>query len=55
MFRSNGQPNGVWLDALVCQFRFGELAVCRGSWMDHQALYIGYIGKQREYFQAVNK
>ena len=55
MFRADGQPDGVGLDALIQQFFRAQLAVGGGSRMDHQTLYIRHIGKQGEDLQAVDK
>ena len=45
MFRADGQPDGVGLDALIQKFFLAELAVGGCSRMDHQALHICHIGK----------
>ena len=55
MFRADGQTDCIGLDALIQQFFRAQLAVGGGSRMDHQALHICHIGKQREYLQAVDK
>lgn len=52
---SDGKANGILPDALICQFFRSELAVRGGRGVNDKALDIGYIGKQRENFQAVNK
>ena len=55
MFRANGKANCVRLNSLVLKFFCGKLAVSCRCRMDNKALYIGNIGKQREYSKAVNE
>ena len=52
---TDGQADGVLVDALVQQFLLAELAVGGGGRVDHQGLDIGYVGQQGEDFQAVDK
>ncbi len=55
MLCANGQPDRGIMDSLVLQLFFGQLGVGRGSRVNHQGFYIGNIGKQREYFKAVDE
>ena len=55
VFCPNGQPNGVGLYILGCQFLWCKLAVGGGCRMNHKAFHVGNIGKKRKNLQAVNK
>lgn len=55
VFRTDGQADGVGLDALIQQLFFRQLAVGGGCRMDYQAFYVRYIGKEGENLQAVDK
>ena len=55
MFRANGKANCVRLNSLVLKFFCGKLAVSCRCRMDNKTLYIGNIGKQREYFKTVDE
>ena len=43
MLGTNGQTDGVLLNALICQLLVSQLGVGCGCWMDNQALYICYV------------
>ena len=55
MLRTNGQADGVGLDALIQKLLIGQLAVCRRRGMDHQTLHIRYVRQQGEDLQTVDK
>ena len=55
MLGTNGQTDGVLLNALICQLLVSQLGVGCCCWMDNQALYVGNICKQREQREMVNK
>ena len=43
MLGTNGQTDGVLLNALICQLLVSQLGVGCCCWMDNQALYICYV------------
>ena len=55
VLRADGKANGVGLDALIGKLLRGKLAVRCCCGMDHEALYVGNVGKQGEYFQTVDE
>ena len=52
---SNGEPDGVGLDTLVQQLLLRELGVSGGCGMDHQALDVCHVCKQREDLQMIDE
>ena len=40
---------------LLCKLFRAHLAMCRGVWMDNQALHVGDVCQQREDFQRVDE
>ena len=55
MLRANGQADGIWPDALLCQFFLRTLSMGCGGRMDDKGFYIRHIGQQRKQFQIVYK
>ena len=55
MLCSDGQADGIGLNALVQQFLRGKLGVSGSGRMNNQGFYIRHIGQQGKYFQIVNK
>ena len=55
MFCADGKANGILVDSCRFQFSFRKLRVGSCCRVDNKRLDVRYIGKQREYFQPVNK
>ena len=52
---TDGQADGVLVDALVQQFLLAQLAVGGGSRVDDQALHVSNVSQQAENLQVVNE
>ena len=55
MLCADGQADSIRLNALIQQLFPGELGMGGTGRVNYEALYVGYIGKQGEDFQIVNK
>ena len=55
VLNTNAQAHGRWGNVLLCQLLGSHLRVRCGIRMNHEALYIGHIGQEREYLQIVNE
>ena len=55
VLRANGQADGVRVDVLILQFLHGKLGMGGGGRVNDEALYVRYVGKQRENFQCVDE
>ena len=43
---ADGEADGVGMDVLVLQLRFGELGVGGGGGVDHQRFHVRHVGQQ---------
>ena len=55
MLGTNGQTDGVLLNALICQLLVSQLRMGCCCRMDNQALYICYVCQQGEELQVVDE
>ena len=55
MLGADRQPDRIRFDALIEQLVFAELAVGCGCGMDHKALDVCYVCKQRKNLEVIDK